>query len=102
MAFDTVWQDREDAARLRRSLSLVTTDRARLCLLEKLAELESRILAVTRARESRASLGLGANRLRRGAPSPSSPSPGLLLLDRQLGQTPQQGQTIAGVGGNRT
>jgi len=30
MKFDTVWQDREDAARLRRSLPLVTTDCARL------------------------------------------------------------------------
>jgi hypothetical protein len=99
MNFDTVWQDKEDAARLHRSLPLVTTDCARLCLQERLVELEGRILADNRARESRASVM--ASRRRRSAPRPSSPAPGLLLLDRQLDQSPQQGHAIAGVGGNR-
>jgi hypothetical protein len=97
MTFDPVWQDREDAARLRRSLPIVTTNRARLCLQGKLVELENRILAATQARESRASL---IDRKRPAALSYSSPRPTLLLLDRQLVQNPQQGQTIARAGGN--
>ena len=99
MKLDTVWQDREDATRLRRSLALVTTDRARLCLQDRLAVVENRILAAARERESRAGIILRAER--RDTPRPSSPPPGLLLLDRQLGQSPQQGHAIGGGGEDR-
>ena len=74
MALDAAWQDREDVERLRRSLPLLTTDRARLLLQEKLAELESRILAATRARERRAALMLDLSGKRRGPPSPRASS----------------------------
>jgi hypothetical protein len=84
MKFDTVWQDREDAARLRRSLPLVTTDCARLRLQERLVELESRIVADNRARESRASLM--ASTKWRSAPVGGRTSPTLTGRDnRSLG-----------------
>jgi hypothetical protein len=67
MAFEAAWQDKEDAERLRRSLPLLTTDRARLRLQEKLLELESRILAAHRAQERRAALILDLSRKRHGA-----------------------------------